>query len=230
MALLFTFVLFGSSLIWSGFTVLSGATLLFTAVVLLARPVAFLASLARQRMDRRSRLLIAWFGPRGLSSLLLVLLPIFAGLPGSERLFAICCLVVLVSVVLHGGAPALLASRDGRELSLPAEGEPAPQPSCSLPRAQTPESDGASAPAGDEASAPAPEAKPPAGERITLGEVSARRERGEPVVILDARSARSFESSDQQLRGALRLDPDRAARRAAELGLPHDAWLVAFCA
>jgi sodium/hydrogen antiporter len=230
MALLFTFVLFGSSLIWSGFTVLSGATLLFTAVVLLARPVAFLASLARQRMDRRSRLLIAWFGPRGLSSLLLVLLPVFAGLPGSERLFAICCLVVLVSVVLHGGAPALLASRDGRELSLPAEGEPAPQPSCSLPRAQTPESDGASAPAGDEASAPAPEAKPPAGERITLAEMSTLRKRGAPVVILDARSARSFESSDQLLRGATRLNPDRAARHAAELGLPHDAWLVAFCA
>jgi NhaP-type Na+/H+ or K+/H+ antiporter len=57
----------------------------------------------------RGRLLIAWFGPRGLSSLLLVLLPVFAGLPGGERLFAICSLVVLVSVVLHGGAPMLLA-------------------------------------------------------------------------------------------------------------------------
>jgi NhaP-type Na+/H+ and K+/H+ antiporter len=53
--------------------------------------------------------LIAWFGPRGLSSLLLVLLPVFAGLPGSEQLFAVCSLVVLVSVVLHGGAPMLLA-------------------------------------------------------------------------------------------------------------------------
>jgi len=57
----------------------------------------------------RGRLLIAWFGPRGLSSLLLVLLPVFAGLPGGEQLFAICSLVVLVSVVLHGGAPMLLA-------------------------------------------------------------------------------------------------------------------------
>jgi len=57
----------------------------------------------------RGRLLIAWFGPRGLSSLLLVLLPVFAGLPGSGYLFAICSLVVLVSVVLHGGSPMLLA-------------------------------------------------------------------------------------------------------------------------
>jgi sodium/hydrogen antiporter len=109
MALLFTFVLFGSSLIWGGFRVLSGPTLLFTAMALLARPVAFLFSLARQPLDRHSRLLIAWFGPRGLSSLLLVLLPVFAGLPGSERLFDLCCLVVLVSVVMHGGAPMLLS-------------------------------------------------------------------------------------------------------------------------
>jgi len=41
-----------------------------------------------------------------LSSLLLVLLPVFGGIPGSERLFAITCLVVLRSVVLHGGGIA----------------------------------------------------------------------------------------------------------------------------
>jgi len=57
----------------------------------------------------RGRLLIAWFGPRGLSSLLLILLPVFAGLPGSSYLFSVCSLVVLVSVVLHGGSPMLLA-------------------------------------------------------------------------------------------------------------------------
>lgn len=104
MALLFTFVLLGSSLIWTGFQVLGGPTLLFALTVLLVRPVAFLMSLAGTRLDWRSRLLIAWFGPGGLSSLLLVLLPVFGGLPGSERLFSICCLVVLLSVALHGGA------------------------------------------------------------------------------------------------------------------------------
>ncbi|MGH9903708.1 MAG: cation:proton antiporter, partial [Pyrinomonadaceae bacterium] len=109
MLLLFTFVLLGSSLIWSGLTVISGATLLFTAFTVLIRTPVYLLSLLGSGVDMRGRLLIAWFGPRGLSSLLLVLLPVFAGLPGSEGLFSVCCLVVLVSVVLHGGSPMLLA-------------------------------------------------------------------------------------------------------------------------
>jgi NhaP-type Na+/H+ or K+/H+ antiporter len=109
MLLLFTFVLLGSYVIWTGFTVINGATLLFTAIAVLIRTPVYLLSLIRSGVDMRGRLLIAWFGPRGLSSLLLVLLPVSAGLPGSEQLFAICSLVVLVSVVLHGGAPMLLA-------------------------------------------------------------------------------------------------------------------------
>jgi NhaP-type Na+/H+ or K+/H+ antiporter len=109
MLLLFTFVLLGGYVIWTGFTVINGATLLFTAIAVLIRTPVYLLSLIRSTVDMRGRLLIAWFGPRGLSSLLLVLLPVFAGLPGGERLFAICSLVVLVSVVLHGGAPMLLA-------------------------------------------------------------------------------------------------------------------------
>jgi sodium/hydrogen antiporter len=109
MLLLFTFVLLGSYVIWTGFTVINGATLLFTAIAVLIRTPVYLLSLIRSGVDMRGRLLIAWFGPRGLSSLLLVLLPVFAGLPGGDRLFAICSLVVLVSVVLHGGAPMLLA-------------------------------------------------------------------------------------------------------------------------
>src|ERR671924_600710 len=114
MGLLFTFVLFGASLIWSGLTVISGATLAFAVIVLLVRPPVFLLSLARSRVERGDSLLIAWFGPRGLSSLLLVLLPVFAALPGSEHLFAICCLVVLLSVVVHGGSPMLLGQSPRR--------------------------------------------------------------------------------------------------------------------
>src|SRR5687768_4377357 len=103
MALLFTFVLFGSSLIWSGLGVVSASTLLFTGAALLLRPLAFLPALSLARgLSWRNRALIAWFGPRGLSSLLLVLLPVFAGVPGTEKLLPVCCLVVLVSIVVHG--------------------------------------------------------------------------------------------------------------------------------
>jgi len=109
MLLLLTFVLLGSSLIWSGFTVINWPTLLFTAIALLIRTPVYLLSLLGSGVETRGRLLIAWFGPKGLSSLLLILLPVFAGLPGGEQLFSVCSLVVLVSVVLHGGSPMLLA-------------------------------------------------------------------------------------------------------------------------
>ena len=126
MLLLFTFVLLGGSLIWSGFTVISVPTLLFTAIAVLIRTPVYLLSLLGSNVHPRGRLLIAWFGPRGLSSLLLILLPVFAGVPGSDQLFAVCSLVVLVSVVVHGGSPMLLARlarrralREGLVTSLP---------------------------------------------------------------------------------------------------------------
>ena len=82
------------------------------------RPIAFFVSLAGTRLDFRSRLLIAWFGPRGLSSLLLILLPVFAAVPGTEPLFFICCLIVLLSVALHGGS-LMLVRRDGATVAAP---------------------------------------------------------------------------------------------------------------
>jgi hypothetical protein len=56
------------------------------------------------------------------------------------------------------------------------------------------------------------------------------QEAREPVIVLDARSERSFESSDLQARGAVRLPPEHVREQAIELGLPRQAWLIAFCA
>src|SRR5438874_2197482 len=103
MFLLFTFVAFGSSLIWTGLREIGWVTLAFAVVALGARSLV-LALLLPRRLEARSRRLIVWFGPRALSTLLLVLLPVFAGLADSERLFAPAALVVLLSILLHGGA------------------------------------------------------------------------------------------------------------------------------
>lgn len=108
MALLFTFVLFGASIVWTGLGVISPMTLAFTGLVFVARPAAFLPALLPAKTPWRSRLLIAWFGPRGLSSLLLVLLAVFAGVRGSAELVPVCALVVLFSIVIHGFTPLLL--------------------------------------------------------------------------------------------------------------------------
>jgi NhaP-type Na+/H+ or K+/H+ antiporter len=256
MALLFTFVLFGSSLIWSGFGVLSLGLVVFALLVMLIRPVAFMLSLARTRLVRRDRLLISWFGPRGLSTLLLILLPVFAGIPGSDFLFAVCSFVVLVSVVLHGGSLMLIgrikgprrggddgdiqqleaglvhthkAEQQGKEAGPPVAepvAEPVPLPLMERkPRPEPPPPDGA----GD-AGSNGQERHGLDVVRITLDEMQSLQRRGEPVVVVDARSIRTYDDSDLQARGAIRIDPNQPARDAARLKLPKDAWIVAFCA
>ncbi len=114
MFLLLTFVAFGAGLIWTGVTLAGDwRVLVFAAVALGIRGGVLIPVLARSGIEPESCRLIALFGPRGLSSLLLVLLPVFAGIPGAERLFTITCLVVLLSVVIHGGGIAIYLRRHG---------------------------------------------------------------------------------------------------------------------
>lgn len=197
MFLLFTFVAFGSSLIWTGLEGVSWRSLAFAVVALGARSAVLAAALPRKELDPRSRRLIVWYGPRALSTLLLVLLPIFAGLPGAERLFAPAALVVLLSIVVHGGALMVSGRRTASSQG------PAPLDSSRLGRST---------------------------ERITLEELKALAERGERVVLLDVRKDGAWNESDRKARGAIRLPPDNAAQRAAELALPRNDWLVAYCA
>ena len=190
MFLLFTFVAFGSSLIWTGLAGITWGGLAFAALALGLRSAVLAVALPRKDLDARSRRLIVWFGPRGLSTLLLVLLPVFAGLAGADKLFAPASLVVLLSVVLHGGALMV-----GRRL------EPRSQRAPAVSR-----------------------------DRITLAELKELGTRGERVVLLDVRKDRAWNDSDRAAEGAVRLPPDGAAQRAAELALPRHDWLVAYCA
>jgi NhaP-type Na+/H+ or K+/H+ antiporter len=216
MALLFTFVLFGSSLIWKGFTVLSWPVFLFAVTVVLLRPIAFLISLTGTGLDLQSRLLIAWFGPRGLSSLLLILVPVFAGTPGTESLFFICCFVVLLSVALHGGSLMFLGS--GRKeptvtaIDAPAMSidEDAASPATVNPAALN-------------------EGKTP-GELITIKELRELQQSGAPILMLDVRAERSFANSDLLAQGALRVEPEHAVERLKELDVPRGTWIILFCA
>jgi sodium/hydrogen antiporter len=204
MFLLFTFVAFGAGLIWSGVAVTSPATLGFALVALTARTIVLLPVLSRSGIGPRDCRLIAWFGPRGLSSLLLILLPVFAGVPGSENLFAIASLVVLLSVVLHGTGIALFLRKSA---------DTEPEARTAPPAAPPP--------------APASSTVP---ERITLEELRQLRERGEPVVLADVRTERSYQTDNLKAAGAIRLPPDDAVRQARELGLAHHATVVLYCA
>ncbi len=245
MLLLFTFVLLGSSLIWSAFTVISVNALLFTAFAVLIRTPVYLLSLVGSNVDTRGRLLIAWFGPRGLSSLLLILLPVFAGVPGGDYLFAICSLVVLVSVVLHGGSPMLLtraarkkAAEEGNDSDREAISGIAAGDHLRIEKqpVETPSECGNSCEdksAGGEKSredAPTQAAVIVGREQISIDELRKLWQASEPVTILDVRTERSIEDSDTQAENAVRLPPNHVVDRAAEFGLSKDAWLIAYCA
>jgi NhaP-type Na+/H+ or K+/H+ antiporter len=224
MTLLFTFVLLGSSLIWSGLGIVGPLTLLFVVVTLLLRPAVYLSVLARVKISRFARLLIAWFGPRGLSSLLLVLLPVFAGVAGSEQLFTICCLVVLASLVLHGVTPMFL----GRAWPAKAQAQDAAQ---AVPIRQTIAfQDAGDAPTYTVWSPPnGTDAEGDDAELITIEKVQQLQRAGEPVVLLDVRTDKTYLQSDRIAAGAVRLEPDHVVDRARELNLPREAWIVPYC-
>ena len=67
-------------------------------------------------------------------------------------------------------------------------------------------------------------------EYISLAEVKALQERADQVIIIDARSERTYNESDQGIPGAIRLPPNGAARTAAQLGIPKPAMLAVLCA
>jgi len=239
MLLLFTFVLLGGSLIWSGLGIINGPVLIFTAVALLIRTPIYLLSLIGSGVDTRGRLLIAWFGPRGLSSLLLALLPVFAGLPGGGQLFEVCSLVVLASVVLHGGSPMLLARAASRRASKEGAeaggGDVAREmgPGPAVPEGEAGEA--AARATGQGARHALVEEVGGGGAQVGAQRISVEELRGlwrmkEPVTLLDVRTERSLEGDGAQANGAVRMPPDHVAERARELGLEQEAWLVAYCA
>ena len=214
MFLLLTFVAFGASLIWIGLTVIDLRTVLFALLALVMRTAVLLPGLRRAGVSDGSRRLIAWFGPRGLSTLLLVLLAVFAGVPDAERLFAIACLVVLLSVVLHGGGIALFLRRQVDVVPLPPSTPPR-RPM--LPVVEE-----------TEALPAAPAVEVP--ERITIGELRELQAHEAPVVLVDARSDRTYRGDGLRAAGAVRVPPEDAVRTARQLGLEQHATLVVYCA
>jgi NhaP-type Na+/H+ or K+/H+ antiporter len=214
MFLLLAFVAFGAGLLWTGLDVADGRTLAFAIIALMVRTAVLYPVLARANLDRQSRRLIALLGPRGLSSLLLVLLPVFAGMPDASGLFTITSLVVLLSVLVHGSGIAIWLRGDS------ADRAPRTEEAASEVRREAP-------------AKPLP--RVPSGQRSVLNPISiddlrTRLASGEPPLIIDARSERTWEQDARMARGAIRLPPNDAVRTARELGLDRHGTLVVYCA
>lgn len=117
MAMLLTFVLFGVVLSALLPSVPLTNTLALAVIVLgLVRPIVMRFVLQRANMSEDARAFIGWFGPRGLSSLLLALLVVQAGVSQSEELLALTGMVVLVSVIVHGVSATPLSTWYGNRV------------------------------------------------------------------------------------------------------------------
>ena len=211
MLLLLTFVALGTSLIWSGLSIIGWRTLTFAVVALGIRTVVLYPMLAGTGLSIRDRRIIALFGPRGLSSLLFVLLPVFAGLPGAGELFRITALVVLISVVLHGAGIATYIRRNRlADKRIDGSADASPKPKRELAVVGQSEADDH--------------------ERITIEQVNAARARGEEVILVDARADKSYRADPRTAEGALRVEPDDPVRDATELRLSKTSTLAVYCA
>jgi NhaP-type Na+/H+ or K+/H+ antiporter len=208
MIMLFAFILFGAVLSTLVGTVPLGATLGLAAVTLfLARPLAVAIVLRRAAVSGSARAFIAWFGPRGLASLLLALLAVQAGYPGSERILAVAGIVVTVSVVLHGISATPLTAWYAHRVASQTLAEERVSTARELLRA-----DGG---AKDETPV------------ITPRELAERRESAAPPLVLDVRSRSSFDKDPDVIEGAVRVPLDEIESWASKR--LRDQLLVTYC-
>jgi NhaP-type Na+/H+ or K+/H+ antiporter len=209
MIMLFAFILFGAVLSTLVGTVPLGAALALAAVTLfVARPAAVAIVLRHAAISGSARAFIAWFGPRGLASLLLALLVVQARLPGAETILAIAGVVVTVSVVLHGVTATPLTAAYSRRVERETLAEERLSNAGDLLRSGRIRLDG-----------------PPI---MEVEDLLARQRAGRPPLILDVRSRSSYEKDPGGgIPGGVRVPPDQVESWAARR--TRDQAIVAYC-
>ena len=207
MVMLLAFILFGAVLsgLLGGIPILA-ALALGALEIGIIRPVAVGIVLLRAQLSLAARAFIGWFGPRGLSALLLALLAVEANVPGATRLLAIAGVVVALSVVVHGATATPLAERYGQSVER-AERTPAEE------REGTAEglfeSDAVDVP------------------RISPADLHAMLASDAPPILLDVRSRGEYARATGQIPGSVRVLPDRVHDWAAHAA--RGRAIVTYC-
>ena len=210
MMMLMAFVLFGAVL--AGMVGMApwaaglGLALLALGVV---RPAALTLVLLPAKMSWLARGFIAWFGPRGLNSLLLALLVVQAHAPGAEYLLAVTGTVVVTSVLLHGLTAMPLATYYGRITVRETLAEERESTFTGLF-----ESDPGGIP------------------RITPDQLAAELAGLNPPIVLDVRSRAQYDLDDTQIPGSIYVPIDRVKEWAVKAAKEHsadDRNIVAYC-
>jgi NhaP-type Na+/H+ or K+/H+ antiporter len=118
-----TFVVFGALMVTTGW--FSGSSLALAAFVLfallVARPVAVLLSFIGVALPLSQKLFVAWFGPKGVASMLFALLVVNSDVADRELVFDVASFVILSSIIAHGLTDTVGANWLRRYAERPAE-------------------------------------------------------------------------------------------------------------
>jgi NhaP-type Na+/H+ or K+/H+ antiporter len=98
-----TFFVFGALIVATGFHHSLPPLILFVLFALLvARPAAVLLSFVRTGIPRSEKAFMAWFGPKGVASMLFALLVLKSDIDGGTLIFDIASIVIIASITAHG--------------------------------------------------------------------------------------------------------------------------------
>lgn len=187
-AMLLAFVMFGAVLSEAFGSIAIPEALAFAAVtIFVIRPLAIgsVLSLRAVSLSRQAKGFIAWFGPRGLNSLLFALLVVLAEVPGNGLVFSAVGIVVVVSVIAHGASATPLANRYARLIESGTSAEERESTATGLFVSSS-----------DDV------------ERILVEELHALLASESDPIVLDVRSRSQYERDEGQIPGSVRLLPD----------------------
>ena len=124
-----TFFVFGALIVATGYDASIAALAAFIAYALLvARPVAVELALAGTKIPRPHKAFIAWFGPKGVASMLFALLILDSEVGNRTTLFDVASFVILASIVLHGLTDTVGARWIARRMETRKKRADRPQP------------------------------------------------------------------------------------------------------
>jgi NhaP-type Na+/H+ or K+/H+ antiporter len=98
-----TFFVFGGLIYATGFHHSVPPLVVFVVFALfVARPVAVMLSFLRTGIPRSKKLFMAWFGPKGVASMLFALFVLKSEVGNGELIFDIAAIAIIASIVAHG--------------------------------------------------------------------------------------------------------------------------------
>jgi len=117
-----TFFVFGGLIYATGFHHSVPPLVLFVAFALfLARPVAVLLSFLRTGIPQSEKLFMAWFGPKGVASMLFALFVLKSDVANNDLIFDTAAIAIIASIIAHGLTDTIGAQWLARRVGLTSQ-------------------------------------------------------------------------------------------------------------